>query len=312
MLIKEFLDTNPNPMEQGYVFVLLPERTKGIYEGYVKKAADSLSLRCESFLDLKGPGDALNDILARIQRAEILIFDITDFTPNVMWELGLALAIKNAESVIIIREVSDTSLPFNIYSHRVSFVYDPNSEDSLNGLRETLINVMRGINRAGNRRQPIQSPEVKNLLENALNNIKDKEWLTAEALFTTMDAREPENWYILNQWGIMLRSKNEFDAALKKFNQALKHAEYEEEKAYIYTELAVLYQMNRRHPEADEWFRRAEKADSKNGPLYIAWAEYHDGLGDYFNAQMKITTFLAQLRESDSEYPEFMQRHVLL
>src|SRR5262245_15468011 len=86
MPVKDYVDTTPNPMEQGYVFVLLPEKTKDIYENYVKKAADSLTLRCESFLDLKAPEDALDAILARIQRAEILIYDITDFTPNVMWE----------------------------------------------------------------------------------------------------------------------------------------------------------------------------------------------------------------------------------
>jgi hypothetical protein len=96
MLIKEFLDSNPkNLLEPGYVFALLPEKAERIYHNYVKKAADSLSLVCESFLDFKHPGDALRDILARIQKAEILI-DISGFTPNVMWELGLALAIKDA------------------------------------------------------------------------------------------------------------------------------------------------------------------------------------------------------------------------
>src|SRR6185503_18513311 len=134
MLIKEFLDANPNPIEPGYVFTLLPEKTKGIYHEYVKKAADSLGLRCESFLDLKHPGDALRDILARIQKAEILVYDISDFTPNVMWELGLGLAIKDAERVIVIREASDVSLPFDIYSHRVSFQYDAKNEESLDEL----------------------------------------------------------------------------------------------------------------------------------------------------------------------------------
>jgi hypothetical protein len=168
MLVKEFLDANPNPIEPGYVFTLLPEKTKEVYQDYVKKAADSLGLRCESFLDFTHPGDALRDILASIQRAEILVYDITDLTPNVMWELGLGLAIKDAERVIVIREKTDTPFAFDIYSHRVSFEYDPQSEESLNGLYKTLREEMRKINRASSRKAPIQSPEVKNLLDNTL------------------------------------------------------------------------------------------------------------------------------------------------
>jgi hypothetical protein len=123
MLIKEFLETNSNSIEPGYVFALLPEKTQRIYNDYVKKAADSLGLVCESFLDFKNPGDALRDILERIQKAEILIYDITDLTPNVMWELGLGLAIKDAERVIVIREESDSSLPFNIYHPTANDIY---------------------------------------------------------------------------------------------------------------------------------------------------------------------------------------------
>ena len=312
MLIKEFLDANPkNVLESGYVFTLLPEKAERIYRNYVKKAADSLGLICESFLDFKHPGDALRDILARIQKAEILIFDISDFTPNVMWELGLALAIKDAERVIVIREKSDEDLPFNIYSHRITFQYDPNDEESLRELYKTLREVMQKINKASSRKAPIQSPEVKTLLDNALKAVERKEWIAAEALFQTMDAREPENWYIHNQWGIMHRSKSEFEAAAPKFNEALKYTDFDDEKAFIYVEIAVLHQMNRRYADVEEWFKKAEKADRENNRLYIAWAEYYDELGDYFNAQAKIGGALAKIRrkEDDPNYKELMLRH---
>src|SRR5689334_21162351 len=193
MLIKEFLDSKLNPIEPDYVFTLLPETSKKIYNDYVKKAAESLGLRCESFLDFKHPSDALRDILTRIQRAEILVFDISGFTANVMWELGLALAIKDAERVIVIWQESDQPHPFNIYSHRVSFEYDPNSEESLSELYKKLREVMQRIHKATSRKAPIQSPEVKSLLENALRAVERKEWIAAEALFQTMDAREPDN-----------------------------------------------------------------------------------------------------------------------
>jgi Flp pilus assembly protein TadD len=312
-MIKEFFERNPNPIQPGYVFALLTEKSKAAYYGYVKKAADDLELRCESFLDLTHPGNALEDILSRIQKAEILIYDITDVTPNVMWELGVGLTIKEESRVIVIREETDTSLPFNIYSHRVSHQYDPQSEESLTELHKTLKDVMKRIIKANvSRKGPIQSPEVKALLENALQQVTNREWIAAEALFQTMDAREPENWFIHNQWGIMHRSKGEVESAVPKFQQALEYTESNEDKAFIYTELAVLHQMNRKYPEAEEYFRKAEKADSENNRLYIAWAEYYDELGDHFSAQAKISGALAKMgkrREGDPNYKELMLRH---
>src|SRR5688572_21903787 len=205
---KEFFERNPGPIEPGYVFTLLTEKTKDAYVRCVKKAADDLDeLRIESFLDLKHPGNALEDILARIQKAEILVYDITDLTPNVMWELGVGLTIKDVGRVIVIREKSDTRLPFNIYSHRVH-EYDPKSEESLIELHKTLKDVMKKIMKAVmNKKGPPIPPEVKALLETALTAMGNREWIAAEALFQTMDTREPENWFIHNQWGIMLRNK---------------------------------------------------------------------------------------------------------
>jgi hypothetical protein len=47
-----------------------------------------------------------------------------------------------------------------------------------------------------------------------------------------MDSKEPENWYIYNQWGIMLRSKGgAFEAANEKFNKALNFTDFDDEKA---------------------------------------------------------------------------------
>jgi tetratricopeptide (TPR) repeat protein len=310
---KAFLERNPNPVEPGYVFALLTEKTKGIYLRCVKKAVDDLhDLRCESLLDLKDSGDALDDILARIQKAEILVYDITDLTPNLMWELGVGLTIKDSERVIVICEESNTPLPFNI-SNRPVHRYDPSNEESLIALHRTLSQLMKTITRAMSRRSALSIvPEVKALLETALTAVNNKEWIVAEALFQTMDHREPNNWFIHNQWGIMHRSKGDYEVAERKFIEALKHADADEDKALIYTELAVLHQMSRKYLEAEEWFRKAEKADSENSRLYIAWADCYDELGDYFSAQAKIGGALARMgkgREGDPNYQELMLRH---
>ncbi len=309
---KEFFERNPGPIEPGYVFTLLMEKSKDVYLRCVKKAADDLDeLRCESFLDLKHPGNALEDILSRIQKAEILVYDVTDLAPNVMWELGVGLTIKEASRVVVIREQSDVVLPFNIYNHRVHS-YDPNNEDSLTDLHKTLKDVMKKIMASIRKKGPPISPEVKALLETALQAVMKREWIAAEALFQTMDVREPENWFIHNQWGMMLRNKGEIEAAIPKFQQALDYTESNDDKAFIYTELAVLHQKNGKFGEAEEWFKKAEKADSENNRLYIAWAECYDELGDHFSAQAKIGGALARMgkgREGDPNYEELMLRH---
>jgi tetratricopeptide (TPR) repeat protein len=289
---------------------LLPEKCRDVYYGHIKNTAEFLGLRCESFLDYKDPQDALEAVVEGIQKAEILIYDITDFTPNVMWELGVGLVLKDADKVIVIRQDTDNPLPFDIYSNRVSCQYDPANEESLNNLSKTLREVLQKINRTI-KKPRIESAEVVSLFKGALNTVERGEWVAAQALFQTMDSKEPKNWYIHNQWGIMLRTKgDEFEAACDRFNKALTFTEFDDDKAFVYTELAVLNQKSRKYDEAEDWFKRAERADSKNSRLYLAWAEYYDELGDYFNAQAKIGGALGLLRfrDDDPEYKEFMAR----
>jgi tetratricopeptide (TPR) repeat protein len=310
MDLKAFLGAKANPVQQGLVFALLPEKCRDVYYGHIKNTAEFLGLRCESFLDYKDPQDALEAVVEGIQKAEILIYDITDFTPNVMWELGVGLVLKDADKVIVIRQDTDKPLPFDIYSNRVSCQYDPANEESLSNLSKTLREVLQKINRTI-KKPRIESAEVVSLFKGALNAVERGEWVAAQALFQIMDSKEPKNWYIFNQWGMMLRTKgDEFEAACDRFNKALTFTEFDDDKAFVYTELAVLNQKNRKYDEAEDWFKRAERADSKNSRLYLAWAEYYDELGDYFNAQAKISGALGLLRfkENDPEYKEFMVR----
>ncbi len=306
--MKQIIESGLTPVQPDYVFVLLTEKTKEVYEGFVKKAAERLGLTCESFIDFKRPGNALTEVLEGIKKAEILIYDITDFTPNVMWELGVGLTIKDEDKVIVICEKSDKQIPFNIYSHRISF-YNAADQDNLDELRDTLIDSMRNIRKTSRGNNPIQSREVRKLVETSIKAIKDRDWILAEVLFKEMDSKEPNNWFIHNQWGIMFRSKNEFETAISKFNQAIQYTNYEDQKANIYIELAILNKMNGNHGEAEVWFKKGEKADSKNNKLYIEWAEFYDELGNYFEAQGRIGNVLARMRDMEPDFEEFKLRH---
>jgi hypothetical protein len=311
MDVKRFLGTKAHAVQPGFVFVMLPEKCRDIYYGHVKQVTEALGLQCDSFLDRKSPEDALEAVVEGIQKAEILICDITDFMPNVMWELGVGSALKDAEKVIVIREDTKTPLPFNISSNRVTYQYDPASQESLGELSKTLKEVLQKVIRPI-KPPRIKSPEVISLFKGTLDAVEKGQWVTAEALFQIMDSKEPKNWYIYNQWGMMLRAKgDEVEAATDRFNKALTFTEFDDDKAFVYTELAILNQKSRKYSEAEDWFKRAERADNKNSRLYIAWAEYYDELGDYFNAQAKIggALGLLRLKADDPEYKEFMVRH---
>jgi tetratricopeptide (TPR) repeat protein len=249
------------------------------------------------------PGNALENILERIKRAEILIFDITDFTPNVMWELGIAMAIKEEEKIIVIRKSSEkeiqTQLPFNIYYHRVSFNYN---QKTLDKLRDGLKEVMRDINRKSSiRDNPIKDLEVRSLNERATEAIEKKDWPIASLLFKDMNEKEPKNWYIFTRWGVMYRDKGEFESAEKKFQEALNFTKYDEERALVYIERALLYQMNHQTNTAEDWLKKAEKIDNQNKYLYMVWAELYEELKDYHNAQVKIIKILKEIDENDAE-----------
>jgi len=54
----------------------------------------------------RGAGDLWNDISQTIREANLAIFDVTSFRPNVVLELGCSLAIKRPDQIIICRDIT--------------------------------------------------------------------------------------------------------------------------------------------------------------------------------------------------------------
>src|SRR2546430_17675107 len=63
------------------------------------------------------PGSILPQILHDIQRAAVVVADITGNNPNVLYELGIAHQIKGPERVVIITQPSVNS-PYDIHEFR--------------------------------------------------------------------------------------------------------------------------------------------------------------------------------------------------
>jgi hypothetical protein len=74
------------------------------------------------------PKPIVGDILEELERAEIIIADLTDLNPNVLYELGIAHV--RCDSVILIAKIGQ-SLPFDLASIRCIFFDLSSREDTI-------------------------------------------------------------------------------------------------------------------------------------------------------------------------------------
>jgi len=98
----------------------------------IEDVAIELKIKCVRADDIERPGIIHSDIWEHIQKAAVVVADITDANPNVMLELGVACAIKEHFRVILIirKEATDT-VPFDLRPFR-----HIRYEDTLAGSRE--------------------------------------------------------------------------------------------------------------------------------------------------------------------------------
>ena len=105
------------------VFVIMPFEPffEDVWKGSIKMACDS-----EGFTSLRVDKISLStwinkDIEESIEKADVVIADITDNNPNVMFELGWALA-KGKRPIIIRHHETSEEVPFDVYGlRRISY-----------------------------------------------------------------------------------------------------------------------------------------------------------------------------------------------
>ena len=107
-----FLGTEAGP----YLFVLMPfsEEFCDIYKLGIKSVATKLGMRCEHVDEVEFNNAILAQIYDGIQRADLVIADMTGKNPNVFYEVGYAHALSK-EVVLLTQKIED--IPFDLAGH---------------------------------------------------------------------------------------------------------------------------------------------------------------------------------------------------
>jgi putative methionine-R-sulfoxide reductase with GAF domain len=101
-----------------YLFVLMPFLSdySDIYEYGIKSVANVLGIRCERVDEIEFNDLILEQIYKGIQRADIVVADMTGRNPNVFYEVGYAHALGK-EVILLTQDISD--MPFDLKGHNI-------------------------------------------------------------------------------------------------------------------------------------------------------------------------------------------------
>ncbi len=134
---KEFFDNTNIVPEQGICFVLSPfgKPFDDIYDLIIKKTIENdLKMKCFRADSIFDPKPIMTHILEMIQKAEIIIADLTGKNPNVFYELGIVHTVK--DNTIIMTQNPD-DIPFDLKHLR--FLQYENTYTGAEKLRTSLI-----------------------------------------------------------------------------------------------------------------------------------------------------------------------------
>ncbi len=121
---KEFKDLKQR-IDENMCFIIMPfkEEKKEIYET-IKRAIQACGLNYDRSDELKKSAPFINKIISSIASAYYLIVDISDTNPNVLYELGIAHTLRDADRVLILKDTA-TDCPSDL-KHLNYFSYDKN------------------------------------------------------------------------------------------------------------------------------------------------------------------------------------------
>jgi RNA polymerase sigma factor (sigma-70 family) len=99
-------------------FVLMPFRPQfeEIYEEIVKPEAEELGLNCVYAEEIFGARRIMDDIWDCLERARVVIAELTDRNPNVFYEVGYAHSLDKGKVILITQTMED--VPFDLQAFR--------------------------------------------------------------------------------------------------------------------------------------------------------------------------------------------------
>ncbi|HLC17162.1 MAG TPA: hypothetical protein VJL89_13140 [Thermodesulfovibrionia bacterium] len=114
---------DPGDFELNLVFIAMSFEGKEMDDVYsaIKDECMKLKLKPKRVDENIGSGFIIHEITDFIERAEFIIFDLTNERPNVYYELGYAHGVGNEAMDILLIAKEGTKLHFNIAPLRVQY-----------------------------------------------------------------------------------------------------------------------------------------------------------------------------------------------
>ena len=122
------------PSISGHVAVMMPfdKAFNSVYEE-IKVSCHSLNLETKRVDEVYKPGKVIDDIFSIIAQSRVIVSDLSDRNPNVLYEVGLAHAL-NRDVIMLVQDEED--VPFDLRQFR--FVKYSMNTEGLIALRENL------------------------------------------------------------------------------------------------------------------------------------------------------------------------------
>ena len=129
------------------VFVAMPfdDRLEPRWKTVISPAIEAINLEPKRVDARVVSESVLTEILQGITSAKLIFADVSSLdghrNPNVMYELGIAHAVRQPTEVVVFRD-DDSVLPFDVANARVNR-YEPNPEADQNGARAHVVEALQ-------------------------------------------------------------------------------------------------------------------------------------------------------------------------
>ncbi|WP_420151593.1 hypothetical protein [Spirosoma sp.] len=110
----------------------------------VRKACSELNLELRIVDETSNPGEDINlNLNAEIEACSLAVIDISEYNPNVMYELGILYALSKP-TIILAEKLTFQKLPFDI-RNRLIIRYDNSSESRVKDLKVVVSTALKRL-----------------------------------------------------------------------------------------------------------------------------------------------------------------------
>ncbi len=138
-----------NPPNPGYCLVIRPMNPE--FNDFWEDVARAFkrTFRWTDVGQLVSAGDIMNQVVQEMARTDVVIADVSEASPNVFYELGIAHAMKTFEKVVIVTRVKGQEptirdVPFDVRGLRFLRYDSERAEVMREGLQKLLFDALEG------------------------------------------------------------------------------------------------------------------------------------------------------------------------